>query len=826
MKIANYMTTGLRHLLNHKLFSAINIFGLAIGLMACILITLFVQDELSYDEDWKDSNRIYRMHTELRIPGQAPFFLPQTPGPVKHALPKDYSGVETTARARMFSPILKIGEDVYLDTVKWVDPEFVDIFNFDIIAGDMTSTMKDASSLAISRERAIKYFGSVDKALGGVISVNRGPIQRDFKVGTIFEDLPQNTHLSVEAMAPVDEADFVTEPWNFSSWWGTNVFLYIKMKDGADIKPLQDDLSNFADRNYPTEHGTKGSDIAVHSIIPVGDIQLKSIGAYEMKPVGNINTVITYSAVAILILIIASINFTNLSTARATQRAREVAVRKVLGANKTQLILQFLGESILVTMIALIIALASVELLLPAYNEALNKELTVDYGLDGLLPIYTLLAFLVGIGGGIYPALILSGFRPSSVLKANKSAETSGTMKLRMILVVFQFAVSIGLMVSTAVVYGQSIYAKSLNQGFNKENLLQLDSFSRPGAEEKQKVILDELRRHPQVISISRSSSVPGSTDSNNTNLHIPGSNSADDPMLGTRDVDFNFFETYQTKMLAGRSYDIERGDRKPTKEDVLAGRTKGSLIINYTALARLGFATPEDAVGQILQYGRGAHEGKPVWADMEIIGVSEDFNIESVHREVRPEVYFLDPNDQYRTMSARFVGDPATLVADVEKLLKSTIPDVPINITFANEALAKQYADEDAQSTLFAIFSLLAIVVACLGLFGLASFTAERRTKEIGLRKVMGASIFDIVKLLLWQFSFPVLIANIIAWPAAWYFMNDWLSQFVYRFDSIYIAGFCLIAGSLAMLIAWITISANAIKVAKSNPINALRYE
>ncbi len=824
MIISNYLTTAWRNIYNHKLFSAINILGLAIGLSAVILITLFVRNERSYDKFWANSENIYRMHQTFLPTERAPMIFTMAAGKIIHALRKDFPQVEKAARVSNKRTTIIKGDQYFEEILSLVDPDFVRIFDFKAIAGDLENTLNDQNSIVLNQTLANKFFPD-GNAMGQTLTINADVYEREFRVGAIIEDMPDNSQVNVSAMVSIVEEEWKEQDWMFDQWFSVNSHLYFSLKPGTDIKTINDQMPAFIDRNFPRD---EGGDIVSSFVLlnsqNIQDLHLRAQGVGEYRDRGSINTVLTFSAVAVLILIIASINFMNLSTARASQRAKEVSLRKVMGASRKDLIFQFIGESVLITCLALFISLAIVEMTLPIYNEILGKELYINYASTDLVLIIVL-AVSVGILGGIYPALILSGFRPASVLKANQSSESGASVKLRAVLVIFQFAVSITLFVSTAVVYGQMLYAKNIDLGFDKENLLVVKNIYRQAASQKLSTLVNEYRRLPNVSRVTWSNEAPGVQSENNTGMRTPEMPMTETFLIGVRWVGYEYFETYDIKLLAGRSYDINKNDRRAEASEIRAGRGHtSSLIINETAARKFGFTSPEEAIGKILYRGIGEN-GENLQREYQIIGVVPDLHLDSLKKEIRPEIFELQTEiAQYITI--RFNGSPADTVDEVRAIWEREVPSIPFAYDHAIDTLDEQYQSEQGEMTMFAAFSSLAIIIACLGLYGLASFTAERRTKEIGVRKVMGATVFDIIKLLVWQFSKPVIIANLIAWPISFYAMSIWLESFVYRIEDIFIIGFCALAGVAALLIAWATVAENSIRVARSNPIKALRYE
>ncbi|NMP15313.1 ABC transporter permease [Thalassotalea sp. Y01] len=827
MLLMNYLTTAWRNMVNNKLFSAINVFGLAIGLAACVMIMLYVKHETNYDEFWQKADRIHRSHITFNIPGRDPMHAVTSPGPLIHALKKDFAQIEHATRIGNWRPTMSYGDKVFIEQAKLVDADFVNIFDVKVLAGDIRAALSDNHSIVLSETMANKFFDQ-EQAIGKVLSLDFDHFQRDYKVAAIIEDTPDNSQLDLPILVLIDEKDWQDQNYMFHAWFSVNAQLYFTTKQASDLDTINAEYDTFANNNFPKMpiggDDAKASDFLKLSAMNIKDLHLNSIGFGEMRPQGNQTMVVTFSAIAVLILLIAAINFMNLSTAQASKRAKEVSLRKVMGASKTDLILQFLGESVLLTLFAFALAFALVELTLPVYNEVLNKNLTLDYSPSNLLRLSGL-ALVVGVLSGLYPAFILSSFRPAKVLKANKSAETKASLKLRASLVVIQFAVSIGLFVATAVVYSQMQYALKMDAGYNKENVMVMFRVGREAASEKREVLINELEKHPQVTSVTYSNETPGNSNENNTMMRTPDIPAEDAVIIGQRDVGYNFFETYQINVLAGRTYDKDRNDVGPTTEQLREGEAfQGSIVVNESALKRLGLGTPEQAIGKVLITARG-DVGEDLYVELVVIGVVEDIHFDSLRSTIRPEVYPLSANFG-GSISMRFNGSPETLKQDAEVLWKQQVPSIPFAYSFVEDDIAELYQQEQGEAKLFAAFSGLAIFVACLGLFGLASFTATRRTKEIGIRKVMGASVFDIVKMLVLSFSKPVFIACLVAWPIAFYFMVDWLEVFVYRIDTSFIVFLCAISGVFALLIAWVTVASNSIKVARANPISALRYE
>ncbi|HLL31823.1 MAG TPA: FtsX-like permease family protein, partial [Allosphingosinicella sp.] len=547
-----------------------------------------------------------------------------------------------------------------------------------------------------------------------------------------------------------------------------------------------------------------------------------------MSPGNDRGTILTFAIIALLILAMAMVNFTNLATARASQRAREVALRKVLGANRRQLIVQFIGESILVAALAMLIGLALVELLLPSFSAFLDADIELDYLGEGGVALPMLgLVLLVGGLGGLYPAFFLSRFKPATVLKANKSAsEGDGTGRLRAALVVGQFAVSIGLIICTAIVYLQTSYARSADPGFDREHIVQIDGLNRYQLINSGKAIAERMKRVEGVEAVGRSTIAVATDGQNNTNIMVPGNPRP--VLIGLYTVDPGFREAMGIKLVAGRWFDENRPlddmtlpfPPSPEHQRALAGRG-GNIVVNESGARRLGFSNPADVVGK--QVKAGLVEAEYGLVPVTVVGVVSDSRFRSV-RQPLDDIMFVNGDSGHQWLVVRYKGDPRAMRQKLEAAWRGITTEVPFKVELSDDIIAELYEAEDARAQTFAGFALLAVVVACLGLFGLAAFTAERRTKEIGIRKVLGARSRDIVRLLAWQFSKPVIVAILIAWPVAWWVMRDWLNTFDARID-LGPAPFVL-AGALTLAIALGTIASHAIRVARANPIKALRYE
>ncbi|WOJ94779.1 FtsX-like permease family protein [Congregibacter variabilis] len=826
----NYLRVALRNIIKNPLYSTINVVGLAVGLAACLLISLFVRDELSYDEQWENSESLFRINTTLNIPGREPMATVVAAGPIKGALESYFSqDIKDVTRFSGMIPVIKYQGNAFTEEVHWTDPATAEMFDLKVIAGDLGLTLNDNASLAVDTSFAKKHFGTTD-AIDRVVNVVLDDINRDFRIGAVFEDLPHNTVLKFQALAMIDESDWSGQPYLFDHWFSINNNVFFQLAESASIDSIRQRMDAFVDQSIPmsegslAEDGLTASDLIKISAQAITDIQLNPAGFGEMKPTGNKRTVSIFAVVAGLTLLIACINFMNLATSRSTQRAREVALRKVMGAQRSQLIVQFLGESVLLALIGLLLGVVLAELLLPLYSNFLGKELILSYTDGFTVGVLALLVIAIGVVGGIYPALVLSRFQPARVLKANKSAESEGSASLRNALVVLQFTVSIALIIATATVYAQMIYATSMDTGFRKEQLLAISGAERPGVANQQDSLLQELKMLPGVERVSIASEKPFSESENNLSVRIPESPEAGNILIGVVRTDYEFFSTMEAELAAGRDFNRDYAlDQFPNTETLAEGeQARGNLLINETAVRRLGFGTPQDAVGRTVLMNLGEEDKEGLFT---VVGVVKDMHLVSIRSIVRPELYHIARRPG-RSILIRFSGDPRTLASSLENKWTAMFPDVPLTYEHSDEVALNAFTQERNTATMLGTFSALAVIIACLGLYGLASFTAERRTKEIGIRRVLGASVPNIVGLLLWQFSKPIILANAIAWPIAIWSMVTWLQGFPYRLDYWVLAPLCIAAGLIALLISWMTVGGNAARVARRNPIQALRYE
>ncbi len=827
----NYLTVAVRALAKSRTYSIINIAGLAIGMAACLLILLFIRYETSYDRWLPGVADTYQFQAWYPKPRDGePTLMQMSSYVTTAALKKDFPEVENTVYALGSSPtFVKDGQVSTTEDYLYVDGDFLDVVRLPLIAGDMTA-LRRPDSAVLTRAEAVKRLGTGDVVGRTITLISKGE-PRDFRVTAVARDLPTNSSLKVSAIIRRDfPALFAREASFLRCWSCQSGWVFARLKPGTDAAALNARMPAWEKRNIPDETGevryNAGDDEDWH-LVNLRDVHLGLAQNGAMRPGNDWRSIATFAIVALLILGMAVVNFTNLATARASQRAREVALRKVLGASRRQLVVQFLAESILFATIAMLIALALVELFLPLFSAFLDADIPMRYlGREGVLPAALLLTLAVGLVGGLYPAFFLSRFQPAAVLKANRSAsETPGSGRVRTILVVGQFAVSIGLIACTAIIYSQTAHARSVDPGYQRDHILQVDNMSRYQLIPLGETIADQVRRVPGVKAVGRTDIGVATGNTSNTGVLLPGSTKQVN--LGTYKVDRGFRDAMGLTLLAGRWFDERPTDdttvpfpSDPRAEDALARRGI-NVVVNEYAVRKLGFRDPATAVGKKVR--GGLFPDSEVTADINIIGVVKDSRFRSVRAPIDP-IMFWNVRIGPSNMIVRYDGDPAAVRSRVEAVWKQVARDVPFEAKFSDDIMIELYEAEDARARIFAAFSLLAVVIGCLGLFGLAAFTAERRTKEIGIRKVLGARTRDIVRLLVWQFSRPVAIANLIAWPVAWWLMRDWLNGFDDRIALGPVP--FLLAGALALGIAVATVAGHAVRIARANPIHALRYE
>src|SRR3954451_3190480 len=828
----NYWTVAVRALAKSKTYSIINIAGLAIGMAACIMILLYINYERSYDKWVPGAEDTYQLQAWYAHPKDGPPAYLQMSAYVskeriKKAFPEVQSGVYVQDNEPVF---IKDGQASATKNWLFADDDFLKTVNLPLLAG---TTLTAPETAVITQREAIKRFGT-DNVVGQTMTIITRGVKHDLKITGLLKDVPKDSSLKIDAVLRLDfiqfyaaTPEFLTKCWGCQSGW-----VYAKLRPGTDVRQLEAQMPAWEKRNIPDEMNgnlrSNAGDEQDWHFVNLADVHLGKAQESSMTPGNDWRSITTFGIIAVLILGMAIVNFTNLATARASQRAREVALRKVLGATRRQLIVQFISESVLISATSMLLALALVELLVKPFAAFLDADIALSYfGKGGILLPAVGLALFVGLLSGVYPAFFLSRFQPAQVLKANRSAaETPGSGRVRTVLVVFQFAVSIGLIICTAVIYGQTVFARSVDPGYKRDHILQVNELGRAQPWPKAEMIVNQMKRIPGVDAAALTEIGVNTNNQSNTYIIPPGT--PRQILIGQYNVGADYLNAMGLKLLAGRWFDPNRPiddmtqpyPPRPDIEKAIAQRGV-NVVINEYAAKKLGFKSAQDAVGKVVK-GKLFSDDAGIM-NITIIGVVGDTRFRSVRTPIEA-MMFRKVTAGPGWMIIRYQGDPATMKAAVERQWRQITNEVPFDAKFSEDVIGELYKKEDARAQTFAAFAVLAVIIGCLGLFGLAAFTAERRTKEIGIRKVLGARTRDIVQLLVWQFSRPVIIANVIAWPVAWWMMRDWLNGFDQRISLTPVP--FVLAAAIALGIAVATVVGHAVKVARANPIHALRYE
>ena len=802
--IKNYIKIALRNLFKYKIYSFINIIGLSVGISACILILLFVNDELSFDKYNANYDRIFRVHTQGSLSGRD-INIAVSPAPLGETLVKEFPQVLAYTRLMPSRDMLiRYKNNVFVETnFFWADSGTFTVFTIPFIKGNPGKALSEPHTIVLTETLAKKYFGDEDP-MDKIMNFEDGT---PYTVRGVVEDCPRNSHWHYDIFASMSSIGLATS----QEWLGNSVHTYLLLDKRSSIKNLESKIGDFTKKRVSQrifeifgvtyDQMLQAGNKYEFVFQPLSDLHLSSHLDYEIEPNSDIKYVYIFSMIALFILILACINFMNLSTARASLRSKEVGVRKVLGSEKKQLIIQFLFESMLLTACSVLIAILFAELLLPLFNDLTGRELYTSYfGNFEAIPAIVITILVVGFIAGSYPAFFLSSFKPVEVL--GSKINLFGKSWLRSGLVVFQFAISIILIIGTMVVYNQMRYIQDMKLGFDKDHILVIQ---RAWALESQaNTFKEELTKHSGIVSASNSDNIPGGFF-NQTLFRTEGADTKQQ-IFAVISTDYDFAKTMGINIKEGRYFS------KDYPSDTI------SVIINETGVKTFGF---KDPIGKKVIFVGNNNIASNTF---KIVGVAKDFHYESVHQRIRPLLIFLNRGQTAFLPIRLSTTDYSGTISEIEKLWKKFVPDKPIEYYFLNENFNQLYREEQKTGQIFTTFSIISILIACLGLLGLASFTAERRTKEIGIRKVMGASTSRIILLLSKEFIKWVLIANIIAWPVAYYFMNSWLESFAYRISFPY--GILFVSASLAIIIALITVSSQAIRAANSNPVKSLRYE
>ncbi len=802
----NYLTIAFRHMSRQKAYTFINVFGLAFGFAACILILLYVQNELSYDKHLADHERIYRVTRAWHnADGEVNLHLGHVAPPFGPLLKMDYEGqIEQAVRFLNNDPLLSVPETdkkFEENNFFFADPEFLEVFSWKLIEGDPENLLTEPYSIVLTETSAKKYFGD-DDPLGKAINFEN---MMDLKVTGIVEDIPENSHFHPTMFAPMVlvEQYYGGEEAFMSAWGSNNFATYLKFKKGVDPKTFEAGLSEFIDNHFdPVDYG-KASEYNKLHLMNITDIHLHSHLDSEIEQNGDIAYIYLFGIVAGFILVIACINYINLATARSSKRIREVGVRKVLGAFRKRLVGQFLTESMVITVFALVIGCLVVSMLLPWFNNFSQRALEFDLLSNNFLALLLLgITIITGLFAGIYPALFLSSFKPAAVLKASNIKTGKG--RLRSTLVVFQFFVSIVLLIGVGVVNDQLDYVKNKDLGFSNNRIIVLPSSQE--IQEKYEIVKQQLLDYDGIEMVSMSSRIPSGRllDSQGGDVEVDGDMKPLDFRLADVHTDFDFLKTMQIPIVAGRDFNRD-----------LASDSTEAFIINEAAVEAMGYKNNDAAIGKKINYGdRSGY----------ITGVVKDFHFESLRQEIAPIIFMITSGRGGSIVLKLSEENEEETIAYLQEQWSYLRPGSPFGYYFVDARFNDLYQDDERVAELISYFSIVAIIIGVLGLYGLASYTAEQRFKEIGIRKVMGATVSQILLLLTRGFTYLVLIGFLFAAPVAWYLMNKWLETFAYH-ENINLFSIIL-GGSLAIFIAWLTVGIQTWKAAHTNPVDTLRSE
>lgn len=805
-----YLTSAFRSLKNNRGFAAINILGLALGLTAFLLIVFYVGDELSFDRFNTKADRIYRVNEDLKF-GNNEVLYAVCMAPLAEALKEDFPEVEYTVRLKnAWSHRIKKGNNTIREnSLVYADPSLFQVFTLPMIEGNTASALKEPNTVVLTESAARKYFNSI-QVLGRSLLFDD---HVNYKVTGVIRDLPKTSHFNFDFFLSMSSLAESKE----NKWLRSNFNTYVLLREGADVKQFEGALNGFLRRHSRAEMETelklsyssfeKSGNYFRLNLTPLQDIHLKSNRSGELGPNSTVQYVYIFSAIALFILLIACVNFMNLATARSANRSKEVGVRKVLGSSRSYLVAQFLTESILVTLVAAVLAFAAALLLLPLFNQLAGKEMVVSVqSIIWLVPLFIALVLLIGVLAGAYPAFFLSAFQPIQVLKGKLSTgfKSSG---LRNFLVVFQFSISIFLIIGTLVIYKQLNYIQTKNLGYNRDQVVIVqNSFE---LNDQAKLFKEEVKRLPGVLNATLTGFLPTSNWHNTSMFYKDASLDSKRSLFPeTWGVDEDYIDALGMTMVAGRSF----------SKEMLTD--SAGIIINESAAKFLDLKEPLNKILYKSLYGERVGSNTKSY---HIIGVVKDFNFSSLRQNISPVVLFLDTNNGALSIRVK-TTDIKNVMSQIEQTWKSFAPNVPINVSFMDQDFEATYRSEQRIGKLFVLFTTLAISIACLGLFGLAAYAAEQRTKEIGIRKILGASVPAIVRMLSIDFLKLVVLAIVIASPLAWFLMYKWLQDFAYRVQIQW--WIIVIAGSASIVIAFLTISFQSVKAALSNPVKSLRSE
>ena len=816
--IAHGLLTFYRSLASHRLYAALNVLGLAIGFAVFLVLALVVRYEFSFDQWLPDIENVYRLDQTWLFAGRPPDEEAGSTFVAYELLRTDFPQIAAATRMLRRDSPTSAGHVFDSETVTYVDPEYLDVLRLPLVAGNRTRALAGASSVVITERIARKYFGATD-VVGRTLDIAENGVKRSFNVSAVLRDLPSNTTLSVSLLTLLTPA-IETGVEAFHSWGSDAGETLLRFRNSADATMVSAGLRDFVRRRAAgageDQEGAHPEREIALSLVRLPDAHFHDAALNTTPPGVDRRVVLSLGAIGVLALVMAAINTINLATARSSLRAREVALRKVMGATHRSLVIQYLGESLALVGLAALIGLALTELAVPVINALGGWSVQIEY--REVLPVLLGVVVVVGLGSGLYPALLLAAYRPATVLAAVRSP-AGGRLgaQLRQMLVLAQFATAIAFAVCTLVIDAQATLLRKADRGFDRQGMIIVQSLEAKELVGRQDAILDVLRAVPGVVSVTRSDREPDSDFSNNTNIGRPGL-VGPAPALSREIVGRDYFATYGIQRIAGRLFD--RAHPEDEFDADAAGDRLHSAVLNVKAVLALGFADPAAAIGHTVT------EEADHPTQYEIVGVVQDVRFMSPREPVSPQFYVLDSHGfEFAKAAIRYRGVSATsMMLRLQTAWRAAAPENPFLAQTADERLADFYKPDEQRAQLFSLGALLALLIACLGLYGLASFNTTRRIREIGIRKTLGAATRDVLMLLLLQFIRPVLIANVLAWPLAWLVMRDWLSGFDVRV-ALSPAYFIFVSAAMVGL-ALATVFSQAWRVARAEPAKALQYE
>jgi putative ABC transport system permease protein len=799
--IKNFFITAWRNVTRNKTFALLNVLGLTIGIVVCVVIGLWLQRELSYDNFHPNGKQIFRIANTFKSESES--FSQAGSGPALGAqLSKQLPSIQSACR--VFDQVFKVKSDnnVFVESnCVAVDSNFFSFFGFQLKRGQTEKVLMRPDQMVISEKLAIKYFGNADNAIGRSVTIwNQYPMT----VSGVFENLPFNSHLQFDLVAPFAHLrKIANEQWKYdidNAWSGGWPFTYVQVADPSKWKQVERQVNDVV-AHFAAKEWKQNKMSYTYFFQPIHDIHLKSHLRYDAANNGSLSRVKVFSIVGIIVLLLACINYINLTTAGAIKRAKETSVRKVVGATKVQLIRQFFVETLLITAIAVVLGVTLVKLLLPVFSQWLGQSYNLDFSLENLVTVFSFIVF-ISLVAGIYPAFILSSFKPAVSLKGNFSLSSRGNF-IRKSLVVFQFTISIALIASLIIISEQMQFIKNKTLGFNGKAVVEVKMFGEDTVVNQYPSLRNKLLQSPYILNVSKHDQnvVGGLGNGWTTTENLKGEEIS--TSLYGMSVDTSFFDTYDMKLAAGRFF-----------SPAFPADTAKSLLVNEAAVRTFGWQKPENAIGK--RFGKGDDQ-------QVVVGVVKDFHFESLHKPV--EALRIGYAQRGNRLSLKIDTRHADAALNhLKKIWASSVPDVPLEYAFVDDRVNEQYGNENKMQQVFYAFAGLSLLIACLGLFGLSIYVVERKVKEIGIRKVLGASVPGLVNLLSKDFLRLVLIAILIATPLSWMFMKEWLKDFAYRININWIV--FIAAGLLAVVIALATVSFKAIKAAVANPVKSLRTE